>query len=413
MHRLLRIAFVSITAPWIVSCNNNLTFAFFVEISAGNLATCGIRQNGTLECWGDDQQEILGDGLDAQRIPTECSNLPQGSVDFFRCVPAPVAGGRLYSAVSVGGSHACAIERVSNQLYCWGDNFFGQLGFATPSRLLSTPTRVNGPTGAPLTVRSVSSGAAHTCALSTANQVLCWGDNSQGQLGTPGPVNLGSFHTWPGSGYQDVTSGGLFTCVLGGTRMVTCHGIRAAAPALNVDVTSLSQGALASHACAPASAPADLWCWGIGERGQLGIGAGGTNVSSAAVQVTSGGGTPLVAEVATTGEFHTCALSYRLAFCWGGNTHGQLGIGIFAERRSPELVTSVPDPSGTSFVVPYYTRISAGSNHTCAITDTRRLFCWGLNTRGQLGVGSTNPPSNVPTALQPWGIPRPTTVTRS
>ncbi len=82
------------------------------------------------------------------------------------------------------------------------------------------------------------------------------------------------------------------------------------------------------------------------------------------------------------GEAHTCArTSAGQVYCWGLNNNGQLGDGTTLNRQAPTLVAL---PSG----VTGFTRIAAGSLHTCGLTASGALYCWGDNLLGQLGDGT-------------------------
>ena len=186
------------------------------------------------------------------------------------------------------------------------------------------------------TAAAVAAGASHTCALTTAGGVKCWGRNGYGQLG-------------------DGTTDNRYT---------------------PLDVTGLSAGVAAvtaggSHTCALTTA-GGLKCWGASDVGQLGDGT--TDNRSTPVDVT--GLTSGVAAVAA-GRDHTCALTTAGGLkCWGGNGCGQLGDGTQSDRYTPVDVTALT--SG----------VAAGGYHTCALTTADGLKCWGHKRRGQLGDGA-------------------------
>ena len=91
----------------------------------------------------------------------------------------------------------------------------------------------------------------------------------------------------------------------------------------------------------------------------------------------------------TAGEYHTCALTAEgAAYCWGRNTRGQLGDGSSTNTTVPVAVTG-----GLTF-----SSLSAGKAHTCGVTTTLIVYCWGANSFGQLGNGAAaiGIASNVP-----------------
>ena len=147
--------------------------------------------------------------------------------------------------------------------------------------------------------------------------------------------------------------------------------------------TALSISSGKDHTCAILD-NGDLQCWGRNNHGQLGDGS--NTQSSVPVDVSL---SEFPVQV-SSGDWHSCAILDDASLkCWGRNNHGQLGDGTNLDRTSP---VSVVLP-GEKFLA-----VSAGSNHTCAITKTWALKCWGSNANGQLGVGSTvssNSPSTV------------------
>jgi alpha-tubulin suppressor-like RCC1 family protein len=135
-----------------------------------------------------------------------------------------------------------------------------------------------------------------------------------------------------------------------------------------------------SHTCALTSTGA-AWCWGYNVVGQLGDNSDTDRYTPVEVNLPGGvtGFTSL-----TAGSYHTCGLSNTgAAYCWGYNEFGQLGTDNYATPFSFTPV-AVSLPNGvTGFV-----RIEAGDDHTCALTSTGAGYCWGRNVSGQLGNNS-------------------------
>jgi alpha-tubulin suppressor-like RCC1 family protein len=243
------------------------------------------------------------------------------------------------------GNHVCA--RVSDgSARCWGANDVGQLGNGTTSPSSSSPVTVSGLT----TVAAVASGGFHSCALLTDNTVRCWGQNSDGQLGNNS--------TTPSSSPVVVT--GL------------------------TDAVAISAGTF--HTCALRSG-GGINCWGNNSYLQTGT---TTTVPRQLVATPAAGVTGASAVVA--GGFHTCALVSGGLKCWGDNSLGQLGNG----GTPNESVTAVDVPGLTSGV----TSVGSGDSHVCAVVGGA-VQCWGDNTYGQLGDGTT---SATPT-LSPAPVP--------
>ena len=240
--------------------------------------------------------------------------------------------------VSAGGAHTCGLM-ASGAVLCWGDNSAGQLGDGTRA-MRATPVGVVGLTSG---IKAVSAGSEHTCALTVAGGAKCWGLDYDGQLGD-------------GSG---------------------AFGVVRLTP---VGVVGLAQGveaiaAGASHSCAVTSARG-VKCWGRNDHGQLGDGT----TTKRLVPVDVSGLASGVAAVAL-GEYHSCALMVSGgAKCWGDNSAGQLGDNSMTERHVPVNVSSLAGA----------TAIAAGDYHSCAVAGGA-MVCWGDNGNGQLGNGTTTP----------------------
>ncbi|MCI0859947.1 MAG: RCC1 repeat-containing protein, partial [Chloroflexi bacterium] len=133
--------------------------------------------------------------------------------------------------------------------------------------------------------------------------------------------------------------------------------------------------ARSAHTCA-ITAAGGVTCWGSNADGQLGDGTSLDRISPVNVTGLTSSMTSL-----TAGSSHTCGLTEAGAVkCWGKNFDGQIGDGGTTGRRSPVNVVGL-----TSGAI----SVGAGSNHTCAVTATGGVRCWGNNSDGQLGDGTT------------------------
>lgn len=288
---------------------------------------CLLSMTGVVWCWGANTAGQLGDRSTTSSLhPSQPAAL---------ALPA--------AAVVAGGYHTCSLT-AAKSVWCWGDNYFGQLGDGTIIPYRSTPSPVSGLAG---DVVALSAGFRHTCALQGA-QLRCWGDNDSGQLGDGSLVRRST---------PSVVVG------------------------LNTPLLALATGD--SHTCVVTLAGA-VFCWGDNTFGQLGD---GTTVNRAAPTPVVGLSHGVLSVVA--GKQHTCAVAEAGAvFCWGANAAGQLGDGSTLRQTIPVPLLDLPVPVAA---------LAAGNAHTCALSLAGAVFCWGANAAGQLGDGTTTA-RVVPTA---------------
>jgi alpha-tubulin suppressor-like RCC1 family protein len=228
--------------------------------------TCGLTTDGRALCWGQTGEGQLGTGTALVAAYT----------------PVAVNGALRFTAVGVGESHACALT-AAGEAYCWGNNWFGQLGVGSAggagglARAL-TPTRVGG--GVAFTALAV--GGSHTCALTAAGAAYCWGSGSAVGTASPAP------------GYTPVP-----IPVAGGLAFA-----------------SLTAGA--QHTCG-LTAAGEAYCWGA-NVGALGDGTTQDRPAPARVK----GGFPFAS--LSAGGVHTCGITRDgKTYCWGSNRSGAVG----------------------------------------------------------------------------------------
>ncbi len=241
-------------------------------------------------------------------------------------------------------------------------------------------------------VQSVASGDGFSCAIAT-NRLFCWGANDRGQLAD------GSTSARPEAETADfshsvaqISLGASHGCLIDDDGRVWCWGDNAhgqvgqqaggfeSVPRLVDSDREFRQVAAGHrHSCAVAEGD-DIYCWGANDRGQLGSSTGSTHQPR---QVMADPDFVFV----TAGESHTCAIGSdadagleATAYCWGDNSRQQLGGGTTSSSsNSPSVVIG-----GNQF-----NTISAGADFTCGIHPSGPPACWGANDRGQLGSTDT------------------------
>ncbi|MBB6072448.1 hypothetical protein HKM21_23000 [Longimicrobium terrae] len=306
---------------------------------------------------------------------------------------------RAFLSVSAGLGFTCGTT-LDGAAYCWGENGSGQLGTgdfdarAVPARVAGVPAAL-----------AASTGAAHACALTAAGEVYCWGDNSAGQLGdgtTSGSASPVRVRRPAGVRFVSVTTGAVHGCGLATDRATYCWGDNSAGQlgdgtlngsSVPVRVQapagavfrSVRSGDGAAHTCAVGAAGA-AWCWGDNSYGQLGTGAAG---APSTVPVRVAGGVRFTA-VAGSGLGHTCAVSTAAqAYCWGDNSNGQLGDGTTVPRPLPTAVLSTRR----------YASVETGWFHSCGSTFLSGAYCWGDANGGKLGNGTASGFTAAPVAV--------------
>jgi alpha-tubulin suppressor-like RCC1 family protein len=306
----------------------------FISITTGTNHSCALAASGAGYCWGSDQSGQLGTGISfAQQL-----------------TPALVAApaGVHFTAIEAGANHTCAL--TTSDLYCWGDDAFGEVGNGATGTFVGSPTLVSTPTG--VTFSAIGLGVFHSCALSTQGAVYCWGRNDQGQLGDgtltnhPTPVSVSIPETVIGIGI-----GTFHNCALGSSRTV--------------------------------------YCWGGNASGEIGDGTRSASRPPTAVL----GLPPIAFTQVIAGSQHSCAFASTATYCWGADAFGELGDGATNLLRLTPVAMAIPE--GLHFV-----SLVPGNLRTCGLTDIGGAYCWGVNDGGTFGDGTFTEHA-TPTPVRP------------
>ena len=291
----------------------NLTGDPFAEVSAGGLHTCALMDTtgGTQPyCWGDNRFGQLGDGSITNRsqpVPVTDASVPG---DFV--------------SLAAGGVHTCGLTDAG-AAYCWGYNLFGQLGDGGATGFAFSPTAVVGGH----TFTDLAAGWLHTCGLRDDGTVWCWGRGGEGQLGadtlfdSTSPVQVAD----SSQTFTHIEAGAAHTCGLTPAGDVMCWGYNSsgqvgvgvrdftiASPTTltfpsAVTATDLALGWI--FGCALASDGA-VYCWGANDQLQLGQ------------AVPRAARSPILAPIGFTptsiegGGGEACGIDGTRTICWGG-----------------------------------------------------------------------------------------------
>lgn len=246
-----------------------------------------------------------------------------------------------FTSVSAGGAHTCGITTAAT-VFCWGSNSSGQLGTGDLE-----PSSIPAPVAGDLRFNAIAAGTDHTCGVAADAAVYCWGSDEFWQLGrldrqAPGtPANRLIPTRLPSGPITGITAGGGHTCGHDAVGLALCWG-------------GYSYGEQTLYLDGPRAME------------------GGSNIESLA-----------------SGGQHSCGISSGAGFCWGRNDRGQLGDGTVVSR--PSLVGTVDTLSrpalGPRIGSFEFVQLAAGLAHTCGL-EGDRAYCWGDAGDGRLGIGS-------------------------
>jgi len=332
-------------------------------VTAGIYHSCAVvnvQQKQKVKCWRNNNYGQIGNGKakagyeGAEKFPVFVKD--QVDVKGSKVTSANATTAKDLEDVlmiTAGDYHACALMKDTT-VRCWGRNYKGQLGNGKNTSSgdvagntvpgIAEPV-VNSKSGGVLKdVEIIAAGSNHTCALlkEPEGQVVCWGENYEGQLnGNPSPY-VPTYKSYPLASYDGalvLAAGGNHTCIL---------------------LSDFS-----------------IKCWGDNKAGQLGDG-----------KVTD----VIAIEL---GAKHTCVLfKDRRMSCWGDNTYSQLGNSAMLMASGQEYVFSIEQDKYWENVVGLSLGgkgVSNEGSHTCSwVQDndkSKKLYCWGSNSVGQLGNG--------------------------
>ncbi|XXX78160.1 hypothetical protein WMF30_05260 [Sorangium sp. So ce134] len=390
-----------------------------LQISAGLYHTCALLNGGAVKCWGRNTEGQLGLGDTEHRgdapgemgahLPavdlgtdktataiaagarTTCALLNDGSIKCWgagfgepigdepdemgdNLPPVDLGTGKTATAIAVSSASDVACALLSDgSLKCWGDGSDGALGTGDAETRGDNPGEMGDALrpidlGAGKTATAVATGVSHTCALLSDGSAKCWGDNSYGQLGV-------------------VLDGTCYAC-----EDPPSMGDRLPAVDLGTGKKAIAMAAGREHSCA-ALDDGSVKCWGFGSFGQLGLGevarsagpfpdAMGDNLPPVDL------GTGAKATAVAAGYYHSCALlGGGSVKCWGYNGTGALGLGDTASRGSQSRHMGDALPAVDLGAAGTAKAITAGAHYTCALLGDGSVKCWGDGGSGQLGLG--------------------------
>ena len=331
-----------------------------VAVSSGNNFSMALTSDGLVYTWGDGPHGELGDGT------TGSSNVPV-AVDT-----SGVLSGKMIVAIDAADAGCYALDS-NGQVYAWGRNYYGALGDGTTTSS-SVPVAVDTTGVLSGKVVVAIAGGSHCLALTSDGGLYSWGYNTNGELGdgtttdSPVPVAVDMSGTLSGHAITGIAVGTVHSAALTST--------------------------------------GEIFSWGRGLSGALGNGS--YDIVGTPVAVDMSGvllGKTIISIDA--GGSHTLALSSDgLVFGWGWGVSGELGDGLATTSNVPVAV----DTSGV-LASQFVTAISAGSDHSMALSADGRVFTWGTNRDSELGDGSSSNSASSPVEVDTSGVLSGLTVT--
>lgn len=369
---------------------------FIVDISAGYFHAMAVNSNGVVFTWGRSDVGALGVGP----IPF-ASQLPT-PLNYTHCL---LRGKRIVK-VSAGVSHSMALDD-QGIMYSWGDNTWGQLG--TSERLVMNGTKYI--QWSPVTVdysgdlngkhiTHMSTGIAHTMALSDDGYLYLFGSNELSQIGVIGipfsssPMLLNNNSLTVAA----IAAGGYYSVFLSSNGSVHSFGYNSfgqlgdgttvtRATPVPVRTSPLREKLIIqvassdTHSIAVTS-DGQLFSWGDNTYGQLGDGSNVGKNFPVSVEMNGVLKGDQIVQVAVSPLFSVALSRDGQLFSWGDN-NGKLGDGDLVHHYSPVPVYMNGVLLGKKVI-----QIAVGREHTIVLTEDMKLFSWGLNSRGQLGSGT-------------------------
>ena len=373
-----------------------------VAVSVGTNFACALSNTGVVSCWGGNDVGQLTNASKQDSTTPQITSLTPSGISSLNAsgkrvcvlatevycwgefesfifpsetrnwIPTKVTGSSGASSVTLGGNFGCLT--FPNSVSCWGANEHGQLGNGTREQSAQLV-----PVSNITSVKKLAAGDHFACTIDANGDSFCWGENSSGQLGVSTKVDqLTRIPT--GAAASIAIDAGLNTfCALTALGNIACLGdnssgqsgylLSSPSPLAISAWDPMSKVSTGSNTtCALTSAGA-IKCWGT----LVPVIPKGLSFSDVSVGSSS-------ACVVTTA---------KKVMCWGSNSSGQLG------DNSNRSATTMVELSSTNL---NFTRVAVGSRHACAVTSDGLVYCWGDNSRLQLGStgADTKIPKSVP-----------------
>lgn len=356
-------------------------------VAVGRQHTCAITKDDEIRCWGDNFLGQLGTATNTKCVFNSCSLVP---------VPVVCPAGEVckFRSLAAGGDHTCAVD-MNNKAWCWGEDgpATGESSFNALPNYTHRHIPATTGTGGKVDFVAIDTAFTHTCALTAAQDIFCWGFNYSGQLGWPSNlINITPQATMIANGtkYKSIATGMAHSCAIQVNGLLDCWGdntqfqltgntntakfitVNSKIPLLNgKTVTRVATGD--SSTCAENS-DNNTVCWGKPARS-----APASTRNQGFVALYASSSTSLATEMEDCAGYQNCTQTCLT------DTSGELLCRNWVNSATPGPLSPVKKP-WTDYGVDY-TQTDVGPNHACAVTSERDIWCWGMNDYGQFGTG--------------------------
>lgn len=305
---------------------------------------CALRTDRSLWCWGRNHGGQLGNNTVS--VNTSLPQMVHSSTSS--------AGWNDWVDYNNGERHTCGI-RQNGTAWCWGEATNGRLGNGASSSNYLRPVQVkdNPGTGYWSDWKQISAGWDHTCAVRNNGTAWCWGNSNSGALGDN----------------QSATD-----------RTVPAQVLNSAGGAGWSDWVKVSVG---KNTSCGLRVDGSLWCWGAGNRGELGRGTTANSNRPVQVQTSTGPGAWSDWREISAGQDFNCGLrtNNSTAYCWGAGNQHRPGNNNNSDQLRPQIVHTDTGPPG--FLDIRY--LGTAQTHGCMVRTNGTAWCWGGNDHGQGG----------------------------
>jgi|GEM_PF-6705063 len=334
-----------VSLPYEISTTETWT-----SIDSDTFSTCALTTGGNAYCWGDPEAGKMGNNTHNANPPLTTPTLISSTNDDGATITGP------WTQLKVDVNHTCGI--ANGVAYCWGrDGTDGRLGNGTAKTVVDVrvPSRVINDDDSTYSSdwTQIHAGSDASCGIRNSGRLYCWGSNTHNVVGPSAVNSTSDYREYPyetGSPYTDWN-----------------------------DVVTDD-----SSACA-IRAGGKLYCWGMNDNGQAGVGTtGGTYDTPQEVTALGDGWEQITTNrdgMTATNETTTCGIHTGRVYCWGAATSfGKIGNDTTNNYNVPTAITAHNYND--------YNEVDMSSDHVCAVRDNGELYCWGRNSNNQFQYGN-------------------------